>query len=592
MSSIWLVCASAGRYAGVRAEIDRRDAGARLMRFAEPEGVPAAAEVLNRSASGIAISLEDLTGTESLVCGLARRGWKNAVLVMAEAAESAQVARLLEAGATEVIAAGSTVPVVGANEACAQGEPHEPTPTALPAEDHGSGGDAPRGLVVPATLESLGTPDLGKAAASALEVMNASGALDAAGAANESEEVPPYSDDDVPEWEEERYACLMDDAPPWDVSASRADGTLTSGLPGEGEKGLKGADKSAANDPKPSSAPEGMSDSGPASASAVSPFDAAAKVDAVASADASASAPVPVEDFSDANHSDTASTPGASVTRAPLVVAISGRGGTGKTTLVAAMAHAAAAMGLRAAVLDLDLMFGNLHEVMGAQELLDLSVLHGAAPGEETVNAVEQSAMRIAPGVTLWGPSLLPERAELLSAPVESLIEILRGEADVVFADTSTFWSDSVASAVSQCDRCLVVGQAQSAASAVRAVELAGRLGVAKTKMTSVFNRFGAVGNLEEQAMRFEMAVALRSRVRVPDGGDALCEMAAFGRMGEYMATESAFTKDVCTLTCSMLKELGCDVSEWERAQVQREEQTRGRSRVQLPWKRRQGAKK
>ncbi len=577
MSSIWLVCASAGRYAGVRAEIDRRDAGARLMRFTEPEGVPAAAEVLNRSASGIAISLEDLTGTESLVCGLARRGWKNAVLVMADAAESAQVARLLEAGATEVIAAGSTVPAVGANEACAQGEPHEPTPTALPAEDHGPKDDAPRGLGVPATLEPPGTPDLGKAAA---------------GAANESEEAPPYSDDDVPEWEEERYACLMDDVPPWDVPAPRADGALTSGLPGEGEKGLEGADKSAANDQKSSSAPEGIGDSGLASASAVSPFDAAAKVGAVAGAGASASSSVPVEDFADANHSDTASTPGASATRAPLVVAISGRGGTGKTTLVAAMAHAAAVMGLRAAVLDLDLMFGNLHEVMGAQELLDLSILHGAAPGEETMSAVEQSAMRIAPGVTLWGPSLLPERAELLSAPVESLIEILRGEADVVFADTSTFWSDSVASAVSQCDRCLVVGQAQSAASAVRAVELAGRLGVAKTKMTSVFNRFGAAGNLEEQAMRFEMAVALRSRVRMPDGGDALCEMAAFGRMGEYMATESAFTKDVCALTCSMLKELGCDVSEWERAQVQREEQARGRSRVQLPWKRRQGARK
>ncbi len=553
MSSIWLVCASAGRYAGVRAEIDRRDAGARLMRFTEPEGVPAAAEVLNRSASGIAISLEDLTGTESLVCGLARCGWKNAVLVMADAAESAQVARLLEAGATEVIAAGSTVPAVGANEACAQGEPHEPTPTALPAEDHGPEGSR---------VES------------------------------ENDEAPPYSDDDVPEWEEERYACLMDDVPPWDVPAPRADGALTSGLPGEDEKGLEGVDKSAANDPKSSSALEGISDSGLASASAVSPFDAAAKVDAVVGTGASASAPVPVEDFADANHSDTASTPGASATRAPLVVAISGRGGTGKTTLVAAMAHAAAVMGLRAAVLDLDLMFGNLHEVMGAQELLDLGILHGVAPGEETMSAVEQSAMRIAPGVTLWGPSLLPERAELLSAPVENLIEILRGEADVVFADTSTFWSDSVASAVSQCDRCLVVGQAQSAASAVRAVELAGRLGVAKTKMTSVFNRFGAAGNLEEQAMRFEMAVALRSRVRVPDGGDALCEMAAFGRMGEYMATESAFTKDVCALTCSMLKELGCDVSEWERAQVQREEQARGRSRVQLPWRRRQGAKK
>ena len=52
---------------------------------------------------------------------------------------------------------------------------------------------------------------------------------------------------------------------------------------------------------------------------------------------------------------------------APLVAVISGRGGVGKTTLTAAMAFAAASMGLRAAVLDLDLMFGNMY---------DLSLIH------------------------------------------------------------------------------------------------------------------------------------------------------------------------------------------------------------------------
>lgn len=516
MSSIWLVCASAGRYARVRAEIDRRDAHARLMRFSDPGGVPAAAEVLNRSAAGIAISLEDLGGIESLVCGLAACGWKNTVLVVADAAEGAQVARLLEAGATEVIAAGSTVPDAGASEACAQGEPTEPTTPALPADDHGPACEPP----------------------------------------GEDEMVPPYSDDDVPEWEEERYACI-DDAPPWDEPVVETQPAW---------------DEASSRDavPEPTRA------------------DAADGADAPAGEDV----PAVIADGGGASAGADASAVAAATTRAPLVVTIAGRGGTGKTTLVAAMAHAAAAMGLRAAVLDLDLMFGNLHEVMGAQELLDLSALCDAAPGEETMHAVEKSAMRIAPGVTLWGPSLLPERAELLSAPVEKLIDILRGEADVVFADTSTFWSDSVASAVSQCDRCLVVGQAQSASSAVRAVELAGRLGVAKTKMTSVFNRFGAAGNMEEQAMRFEMAVALRSRVRVADGGDALSQMAAFGRMGEYVAAESAFVGDVQVLTCSMLKELGCDVSEWERAHAQREERSHGRPRVQLPWKRLPGAKK
>ena len=48
---------------------------------------------------------------------------------------------------------------------------------------------------------------------------------------------------------------------------------------------------------------------------------------------------------------------------APLVAAISGRGGVGKSTLVASLAYCSAHMGLRAAVIDADLMFGNQHEL-------------------------------------------------------------------------------------------------------------------------------------------------------------------------------------------------------------------------------------
>ena len=44
--------------------------------------------------------------------------------------------------------------------------------------------------------------------------------------------------------------------------------------------------------------------------------------------------------------------------RAPVICAISGSGGCGKSTIVATMAHTSSLLGLRAAVLDLDLMFG------------------------------------------------------------------------------------------------------------------------------------------------------------------------------------------------------------------------------------------
>ncbi|MFR2950381.1 MAG: P-loop NTPase [Collinsella intestinalis] len=51
--------------------------------------------------------------------------------------------------------------------------------------------------------------------------------------------------------------------------------------------------------------------------------------------------------------------------RAPVIAVVSGQGGAGKTTLVAAMAACAARAGLRAAVMNVDLMFGDLPSVLG-----------------------------------------------------------------------------------------------------------------------------------------------------------------------------------------------------------------------------------
>ena len=276
--------------------------------------------------------------------------------------------------------------------------------------------------------------------------------------------------------------------------------------------------------------------------------------------------------------------------RAPLVAVLSGHGGVGKTTLTASFAYAAASMGLRAAVLDLDLMFGNMYDMLGVDEPRDMAqLIDGEACGLSAAERVEATAMQLAPGVTLWGPCFQPECAEVLSHPVEELISLLRIEADVLFVDTSTHWGDAVAMAVAQCDRCLVVGQAGSAPSCVRAIDLAARVGVAKTKMTAVFNRFGAAGNQEEQALRFEMAVALSSRVRVPDGASELHQMAAFGRLGEYMASSSHYASEVSRCAAHLLKELGCDISAWERAQQVDKGDRVTRRKMAPPWRLRRG---
>ena len=161
----------------------------------------------------------------------------------------------------------------------------------------------------------------------------------------------------------------------------------------------------------------------------------------------------------------------------------------------------------------------------------------------------------------------------------------------MIFADTSVFWGDAAAAVVAHSDRCLVVGSGgvSSDASTARAVALASRIGVPKTRMTSVFNRFGAAGCDEERAMRFEMAVALRSRMRIADGGSFVSDLLSFGRLGDLMVVPGAFARDVQTHTYGLLKELGCPLEAWEERQRAQILSERGRPRIRLPWRQREG---
>lgn len=274
--------------------------------------------------------------------------------------------------------------------------------------------------------------------------------------------------------------------------------------------------------------------------------------------------------------------------RAPVICAVSGSGGCGKSTIIATMAHTASLLGLRAAVLDLDLMFGNLYDLLGADSLRDMAALiEPSAAGALVEPDVVAASMRVAPGVTLWGPVAAPEQAELMARPVELLLDILRRESDVVFVDTSVFWGDAVAAAVAASDRCLVVGDAavSSATSASRVIELAGRVGVPRTRMSAVFNRFGARGADEDVAMRFEIACALSSKIRIADGGQDLAALMAFGRADEAVGQTSAFATSVREATREMLVELGCAVGPWSDMVTDRATRTE-RPRIRLPWSR------
>lgn len=544
MKAIWLACCACGDYGLLQQEVEGRDVGAQVLRVGDLDGLVSMARAFpsRRGAAIIAASLFDTEDVRKTVARLTAEGRVSRVVVLIETLDPSDIEGLFRAGATEVIAAHSL---------CGNGRAGEGTvdsdrrmtiePDAFVDREPG----APRATRGPRVDE------YGKAEAEHGRRPRDPLAYDGAGGP------VPHGDDALAE--DMGYVHGVNLADELDE---------VEGFAGAGEPC---AAASLASEPQPGQ---------PAMPAWAQRVTAAGETGMLSPASVS---PVPAP--SAPALSADASIPSR---RAPVVCAVSGSGGCGKSTIVATMAHAASLLGLRAAVLDLDLMFGNLYDLLGVDAPHDMAMLiEPSAAGALAEPDIVAASMRVAPGVTLWGPVAAPEKAELMARPVELLLDVLRRESEVVFVDTSVFWGDAVAAAVAASDRCLVVGDAavSSATSASRVIELASRVGVPRTRMSAVFNRFGARGADEDVAMRFEIACALSSKIRIADGGQDLAALMAFGRADEAVGQTSAFATSVREATREMLVELGCAVGPWSDMVADRATRTE-RPRIRLPWSR------
>ena len=540
MKAIWLACCACGDYGLLQQEVEGRDAGAQVLRVGDLDGLVSMARAFpsRRGAAIIAASLFDTKDVREAVARLTAEGRVSRVVVLIEALDPSDIEGLFRAGATEVIAAHSICGSGHVGEGAVDSDwGVSPEPDVFVDREPG----APRATRGPRV------DDYGKAEAE--HVRRPPGPL-ACGDVGAS---VPYGED------------LLAVDMGYVHGVSLADGL-------DEVEGLVAGDGPHVDVTEESPVPP-LPFEQPAVPAWTQHLGAAGETGTLPP---TSSAPAPL--------ADTAST----LHRAPVICAVSGSGGCGKSTIVATMAHAASLLGLRAAVLDLDLMFGNLYDLLGADAPHDMATLiEPSVAGALAEQDVVAASMRVAPGVTLWGPVAAPERAELMARPVELLLDILRRESDVVLIDTSVFWGDAVAAAVAACDRCLVVGDAavSSATSAARVIELASRVGVPRTRMSAVFNRFGARGADEDVAMRFEIACALSSKIRIADGGQDLAALMAFGRADEAVGQTSAFATSVREATREMLVELGCAVGPWSDMVADRATRTE-RPRIRLPWSR------
>ena len=538
MKAIWLACCACGDYGLLQQEVEGRDAGAQVLRVGDLDGLVSMARAFpsRRGAAIIAASLFDAETVRKTVARLTTEGRVSRVVVLIETLDPSDIEGLFRAGATEVIAAHSLC----GNGCTGEGAVDSDRRMTIEPDafvDRESG--APRATRGP-RVDDYGKAEAehGRRPRDPLTYDDAGGPV-------------PYGND-VPA-EDLGYVHGVN---------------LADGL--DEVEGFAGLDEAL------SMQREQISQTNqpvmPGWAQRVSMEETGT----LPSVPAASPVSVPPTDAASPSR------------RAPVICAISGSGGCGKSTIIATMAHAASLLGLRAAVLDLDLMFGNLYDLLGADSPRDMAaLLEPSTAGALVEPDVVAASMRVAPGVTLWGPVAAPEQAELMARPVELLLDILRRESDVIFVDTSVFWGDAVAAALAASDRCLIVGDAavSSATSASRVIELAGRVGVPRTRMSAVFNRFGARGADEDVAMRFEIACALSSKIRIADGGQDLAALMAFGRADEAVGQTSAFATSVREATREMLVELGCAVGPWSDMVTDRATRTE-RPRIRLPWSR------
>ena len=242
---------------------------------------------------------------------------------------------------------------------------------------------------------------------------------------------------------------------------------------------------------------------------------------------------------------------------APILTVTSGRGGVGKTSLVAMMAACAARWGMDVALVDLDLSCGNLHTCFGVTTGPDLARI--AADGSVTAESMGRASVRCAEHLHLWGPCARPEMAEVVMPHMASLLNYLSARHDLVLVDTSTTFTDAVAQAVQSCDRMLVVHdeRAGAIASAARMSALAVRLGVARTRIVRVVNLGDPRAKPNAFEGRAEVGLETARMFRVVDGGIEAEELLASGKVCDLVASDDDVVMGVSSLLAQTLAELG-----------------------------------
>lgn len=251
---------------------------------------------------------------------------------------------------------------------------------------------------------------------------------------------------------------------------------------------------------------------------------------------------------------------GAAFEGAPVIVLTSARGGVGKSSIAALMGVCAARWGLRVALLDFDLAFGDLYGFFGHPAPVDLmDVVRLGSTSDPGRLSLVGSGVEVAEGLTLYGPCAAPEYAELVAPHALELVVGAKRAFDLVIVDTSSVWADAVAQAVQVADRVAIVGDERAGAigSLARAAKLAVRLGVARTRIVRLMNRCDSRCRDEEFMTRASLGLETTSSFRVLEGTVDVAELLSAGHAVELAELDNEFATSCAATLAKLLAEMG-----------------------------------
>lgn len=254
----------------------------------------------------------------------------------------------------------------------------------------------------------------------------------------------------------------------------------------------------------------------------------------------------------------------------PVITFVSGRGGVGKTTLCALAGHIAASWGMKVALLDLDLAFGNLGVLCGSERMADIAGFLGDGNQAAVLDkdGLAACASQVSENLAVYGPCRAPEYAELVQPYAEQIIAALTHMYDLVLVDTTNNWNDAVASAAQMSDRLAIVTDERPGAipALARCGGLAVRLGVARTRMVRIMNGCDPRQRDEAFVARGASGLECSREIRVFDGELEAIELLNCGRSRELLDIANPMATSLAAGLAQLLRELGC-LPESESAQ-------------------------